>query len=151
MTTIPLIQLLLVPSGQLSDLSVNDRCRLAACPRADPDILGDLSFDDNARVRAAYVRNGEACIYDVEAMSGDDDLRVRLAVARRRRVNDDTMRGLTFDPDLEVRRALVKRPGLDVWMLEQLMGDQDEVVAAVARRRLARLHPPSGAGETSRV
>ena len=140
MPKLSLTELLLVPPGRLSDLPVNDRVRLAACPRTSPEVLDELWEDKNPRVRAAYARNGAACTLTVEMMTWDADVRVRLAVARRRRVTEDTLVDLARDQVPDVRRALFRRRDLSAWLLDALSQFADPELVAEVERWRAR-HP----------
>jgi hypothetical protein len=129
-----------MPASQLPALPVNERCRLAACPRTSPEVLDELWEDKNPRVRAAYARNGAACTLTVEMMTWDVDVRVRLAVARRRRVTEDTLVDLARDQVPEVRRALFRRRDLSAWLLDALSQFEDPELVPEVERWRAR-HP----------
>ncbi len=127
-----LAKLLACPADRVHLLSTTARRRLAGCPRTSIEMLDDLSFDPDPRVRAAYVRNGTAPLTNMEAMVGDSHPMVRAAIARRRRVPENMIVTLAGDRVPAVRREVASRRRLPWPILTRLLADPDTAVRVTA-------------------
>jgi hypothetical protein len=114
------------PRTPTHELHLSERLELAQSEATDPDVLDELSRDDDIEVLRAVASNYETWRHTLDAMvrrSSTPDYGVAVAVARRTDVSSTTLDYLAENEEEDVRRAVADNPSTHPETLDMLSED----------------------------